>query len=61
MSAASKVRNIVCSACSGTGAKGAVRTASACRSCSGYGKVSEHSLAECWCDGTESALDHENH
>jgi hypothetical protein len=58
----SKARTIPCVFCQGHPGRSAVEvTSGPCRSCQGYGLVSEHSLQECWCDGTESAVNHEEH
>lgn len=60
-SARSKVRDIRCTGCDGSGRATVEVTSGPCFSCSGFGWVSEHDLAECWCDGTPEATSHASH
>jgi hypothetical protein len=58
----SRERNIPCVFCSSHPGRSSQDLASGpCSSCKGYGLVSEHSLQECWCDGTPLAANHEEH
>lgn len=59
---ASKVRNITCTWCAGSSRQVIDQLDSEpCTACAGYGLVSAHDLAECWCDGTADAPNHSQH